>query len=101
MLVIKHIKLLTSAAVAAVISLVPGASQGATSAESPRMDLRPQGETSEAAVKAIMDKWELNKSRPVEVAQAFSSFKPSFIRGRQEQSTTKPPQSPPQSPPQH
>jgi hypothetical protein len=80
---ITRVKLMMGAAVSAVMSLVPGVSQGATTAESPRIDLRSQGEISEAAVKAIMEKWKLNIEQQDEAAQRtaeFVSFKPQFIR---------------------
>jgi hypothetical protein len=87
---ITRIKLMMSAAVSAVMSLVPGVSQGATTTQSPQVDLRPQGEISEAAVKAIMEKWKLNIEQQDEAVQRtaeFVSFKPDFIRGTRPQVT--------------
>ena len=57
--------------------------KGATGNETPQqVDLRPQGQMSEAAVKAIMEKWRLTVEHQDEVAQQtqYFSYRPEFIQ---------------------
>jgi hypothetical protein len=53
-----------------------------TSEVSQGVDLRPQGEASETAVKAIMEKWRLTIEHEDEVAQQtqYFSYQPQFIQ---------------------
>jgi hypothetical protein len=80
---ITRVQLMLTGIVSAVVSFVPGTSHGTVTTETPQVDLRPQGKASEAAVKAIMEKWRLNvrEARPKNGC-SFCSFKPQFSQSK-------------------
>ena len=108
-------RLLAGSILSTLLSVVPWGHQGAVAKQAPPSesnDLRPGGQTSEAAVRAIMEKWNIakeradeEKGRGDEIAQAqFISFRPEFIQVSRPRNVTAPsvnvkPPSPP--PPPH
>lgn len=82
-------KLFVGSILSTLLSALPWANQGADAKQAAPSDLRAGGQTSEAAVKAIMAKWSVANERQNEakergdkIAQQFVSFRPQFIQSK-------------------